>query len=500
MFKRRLSGVAIVALAFIASLTVAANAQRSELAGSGDPAISHPTATEIQNALSGAEEQKRKEAEALALLQNVEPVNDSPTAPPANDNFAAAQVITGTGGAASGTNVEATFQGGEPLYNGNNKTVWYRWTAPANLSMTIETTGAGTLNDTVLGIFTGGAVNTLTQVAEWGDDINGAQNLKSRITFIANAGTVYRIQVSGFGNSEGTFALRWEINRAETNKQFNFDGALGSGASDFSVYRPSNGYWYINFSLGGFLVRQWGTSTDRLMPGDYDGDGSTDIAVWRPSNGTFYVLHSETGTFEAFQWGANGDVPVQGDFDGDDHADFAVWRPSGGDFYVRRSRNGGFTYQQWGALGDFVACGDYDGDGKTDFGVQRGASGFGTFYVLRSSDGGFIGRQFGLSSDLITPGDYDGDGKNDIAVLRTGSNYSFYYLHSADGGFGAVQWGVTGDIPVLGDYVSGSRSDICVWRPSNGTFYCYGDGGTGSFYAFQFGQNGDFPIGSSNVH
>src|SRR5213593_4436723 len=51
---------------------------------------------------------------------------------PNNDNFAAAQAITGTSGSITGTNVEATKEAGEPNHAGNagGKSVWYSWTAP----------------------------------------------------------------------------------------------------------------------------------------------------------------------------------------------------------------------------------------------------------------------------------------------------------------------------------------------------------------------------------
>ena len=81
-------------------------------------------------------------------------------APPPNDNFANAIALPGTVPASTtGTNVEATFETGEvvPLYEVNAASVWWSWTAPATQNVTLSLCGSDF--DTVLGVFTGTAVD-----------------------------------------------------------------------------------------------------------------------------------------------------------------------------------------------------------------------------------------------------------------------------------------------------------------------------------------------------
>jgi cytochrome c peroxidase len=237
----------------------------------------------------------------------------------------------------------------------------------------------------------------------------------------------------------------------------------GDGKTDVSVFRPSDGNWYIRrSSADDFSVTQFGISSDRLAPEDFDGDGRTDIAVFR--DGNWYWLNSSDNQFKAVQFGAVGDKPQPGDYDGDAVADVAVFRPSDGTWYIQRSRDG-FAATQFGNSTDRAVAADYDGDGKTDFGVYRD----GTWYLQRSS-AGFTAAQFGASGDKPVLGDYDGDAKTDLAVFRP-SDGVWYVSRSSDNGFRATQFGVASDAPSPGDYDGDGKADLAVFRASDGNWY-----------------------------
>src|SRR4051794_41167250 len=65
------------------------------------------------------------------------------------------------------------------------------------------------------------------------------------------------------------------------------------GKADFTIFRPSDGNWYVLKSSGGYIQQSWGSPNDDTpTPGDYDGDGTPDISMWRDSNGTWYRINS----------------------------------------------------------------------------------------------------------------------------------------------------------------------------------------------------------------
>ena len=127
---------------------------------------------------------------------------------PPNDNFANAQVLSGVRAAASGTNVGATLQSGDPTTlatRSTSHTVWYRWTAP--FSGPVEMNTCTSNFDTLLGVYTGSALGSLTEVASNDDTSGCGSGVGSKVAFNATSGTTYQILVDGFSGQQGTFTL-----------------------------------------------------------------------------------------------------------------------------------------------------------------------------------------------------------------------------------------------------------------------------------------------------
>ena len=275
------------------------------------------------------------------------------------------------------------------------------------------------------------------------------------------------------------------------NPRADFDG---DGKTDLSVFRPSEGNWYLNRSTAGFSALKWGISTDMLVPGDYDGDGKADTAVFRPSltDGVsdFYVLNSNGFTVSGVAWGIPGDVPLTGNYDGDSKADFAVFRPSTSTWYILNSGNGSNTVAPFGTTGDIPLAMDNNGDGRTNLAVFRPSNN--TWYIAKPTGTpatNFDAIPFGSTGDLLVPADYDNDNKDDVAVFRP-SNGTWYALRSTNGVTQITPFGLSGDVPVPGDYDGDGADDVAVYRA--GTWYI--NQSTAGSIIRNFGIGTDTPI------
>jgi hypothetical protein len=263
------------------------------------------------------------------------------------------------------------------------------------------------------------------------------------------------------------------------------------GITDLSVYRPSDGRWYVVPSGGGVTVDAWGTTGDIPIPGDFDGDGHVDPAVYRPSTGEWLILQSSDSSVRSVSWGTSTDKPLPFDFDGDGKSDIAVFRPGNGQWFIMKSKTAGFEITAWGTATDIPVPADYDGDSSTDIAVYRPSNG--TWFIIRSSGGGYSSA-WGAAADKPVPADYDGDGKDDLAVFRP-SEGNWYILKSSNLQGDAVNWGIASDVPVPGDYDGDGRDDIGVYRA--GTWYCIRS--TAGALVANWGSAGDVPIAARYI-
>lgn len=130
--------------------------------------------------------------------------------PAANDKFQDAIHLQGSLGSVSGGNEGASKEAGEPAHGGRpgGTSVWWRWTAPGAGTLVVDTDGSDF--DTLLGAYTGSAVDALTTVA--GSDNEPAISPRSRVEFSVVAGTSYYLAVDGALASSGSIQLNWQFN------------------------------------------------------------------------------------------------------------------------------------------------------------------------------------------------------------------------------------------------------------------------------------------------
>ena len=212
----------------------------------------------------------------------------------------------------------------------------------------------------------------------------------------------------------------------------------------------------------------WGVAGDIPARGDYDGDGASDFTVFRPSTGRWYVKFHDGTSRPSLIWGVSGDIPVPGDYNGDGSADYAVFRPSTGLWYVKFFDGTSRPALTWGVSGDIPVPGDYNGDGSADYAVFRPSTGL--WYVKFFDGTSRPALTWGVKGDIPVPGDYNGDGSADYTVFRPSTGQ--WWVKFFDGtSRPALTWGVNGDIPVPGDYTDDALSDYTLFRPSKGQWW-----------------------------
>ena len=131
----------------------------------------------------------------------------------------------------------------------------------------------------------------------------------------------------------------------------------------------------------------WGYAQTMAVPADYDGDGATDFGVYDPATGAWYIFSPSRETILAWnvQWGFAGATPHPSDFDGDGAADLAVYDPAGGNWYVYSlARDEVVAWNEpWGGASLLPVPGDYNGDGRADTAVYDRTDG--SWHILEKN-------------------------------------------------------------------------------------------------------------------
>lgn len=132
---------------------------------------------------------------------------------PANDMFSMAETIAASPPTAtvSAYNGNCTTETGEPVMVAGSsvgKTIWYKWTPTVTGPVTMDTIGSEF--DTVLGVYTGSSVGTLTAVST--NDDGFFLNGPSLVSFNTMAGVTYMIQIAGHSVSGVTPMGLFDLN------------------------------------------------------------------------------------------------------------------------------------------------------------------------------------------------------------------------------------------------------------------------------------------------
>ncbi len=130
---------------------------------------------------------------------------------PPNDHFTFAAPLLGVMGTNTVSTAHATREPGEPRHAGNDggASVWWIWTAPTDGTLLLSTEGS-TL-DTLLGLYTGNRVDSLTTVAENDDAFDGVKWSKIRQAVRSNV--VYHVAVDGFNGTTGQVQLAYSFSQ-----------------------------------------------------------------------------------------------------------------------------------------------------------------------------------------------------------------------------------------------------------------------------------------------
>ena len=442
--------------------------------------------------------------------------------PVSNDTFANALPVDISGGSGSvgSTNVEATKEPGEPNHAENigGRSIWFKLTPTATTVVRINT--MQTTFDTLLAVYVGPSVNTLTLVG-YNDDCRNSCGGASTVDLMVTAGVTYYIAVDGHNSdgipSQGTFNLSILDSIAPMADGMNSHYDLGTShrgtvaGTNYNATREAGEPIHINPNYPGdkSVWYKW-------IPSGGASAVSVELTENFASQIAIYKSPTQSPTFAqltriAWNFDTNGDSPEKyrvrfyaipgssyfiavgghsnspqlpnaGNFqlkfqvtkmsysaDYDEftrRASISLFRPSDGNWYDQTEMGSVyFHHYKWGTVGDTPMSADVDGDGRSERIVARNVNGQKIWYI--DTIGGPTIVQWGLSLDKAVIGDFDGDSRADLTAIRpTAQGYVWYVRQSLSGSLRTFNFGTTGDRPVFGDFDGDGRTEVAVVRTS----------------------------------
>ena len=418
---------------------------------------------------------------------------------PANNNFANATTINLSGGSAqvTGANVAATAESGEPAHAGETarRSVWWKWTAPSNGTVTITTLGSKF--DTVMGVYTGSSVGALVEVAS-SDDADSGVVRTSAVVFNVTSGTTYAIAVDGWDGYFGPITLNLSL-AAATAPSITLSPAsqavLPGATANFVVAAVGTGSLIYRWQTSANGLNGW---TDLNNDGTYSGvtTATLSLAASASLNGYSYRCVVTDSVGSAVSQPASLMVAVNGPALMNRPLTKIVTEGQPTAFTITAVGVGSLSYQ-WKRDGLLISG---QSGATLDLGNASPAD-RGRYEVIVTDTNGSARSVFYLhvaqnSTTLAAWGRNDGGQTNvptnleSVGVIRAGRNYGMAV--KADGT--VVRWGVNapaapvGLTGVVDVSIGGAGQSIAL--KNDGTLVGWGQSGDGQL---------DFPAGLTDV-
>lgn len=207
-----------------------------------------------------------------------------------NDAFAAARALSGTADSDSGSNTLASSEPDEPAHDGTaaTRSLWWTWTAPASGVLTLDTNGSSF--DTLLAVYTGSTLASLTLQAS---DDDGGEGVQSKLDLIVAAGTTYRIAVDGFAGATGSIVLNLAFDeRAEQTIVFPAPGEVWLDQGSVALEALASSGLAVTYASITPATCSVSGSTAALIAA-----GPCSIAASQTGNGDWFAAPSVTVAF-----------------------------------------------------------------------------------------------------------------------------------------------------------------------------------------------------------